>query len=66
MLSDKDAKSEDIDQHILKIRKLIETLKEQESSASQPERKEESKVPSAEAVDETANQAESSNAKDLY
>ena len=64
LLSDKDAKSEDIDQHILKIRKLIETLKEQESSASQPERKEESKVPSAEAVDETANQAESSNAKD--
>ncbi|WP_434364338.1 Ig-like domain-containing protein [Streptococcus sp. KHUD_015] len=64
LLSDKDAKSEDIEQHILKIRKLIETLKEQESSASQPERKEESKVPSAEAVDETANQAESSNAKD--
>ena len=64
LLSDKDAKSEDIDQHILKIRKLIETLKEQESSASQPEGKEESKVPSAEAVDETANQAESSNAKD--
>ena len=64
LLSDKDAKSEDIDQHILKIRKLIETLKEQESSASQPERKEESKMPSAEAVDETANQAESSNAKD--
>ena len=64
LLSDKDAKSEDIDQHILKIRKLIETLKEQESSASQPERKEESKVPSAEVVDETANQAESSNAKD--
>ena len=29
LLSDKDAKSEDIDQHILKIRKLIETLKEQ-------------------------------------
>ena len=64
LLSDKNAKAEDIDQHILKIRKLIETLKDQEGSASQPEGKEESKVPSAEAVDETANQAESSNAKD--
>ena len=63
LLSDKDAKSEDIDQHILKIRKLIETLKEQESSTSQPEGKEGSKTPSPESVEEPANHAESAKAQ---
>ena len=64
LLSDENARAENIDQHVLKIRKLIEALKGQEASTSQPERKEESKETSDEAIDEIANHAESSNAKD--
>ena len=63
LLSDKNAKAEDIDQHILKIRKLIETLKDQEGSTSQPEGKEGSKTPSPESVEEPANHAESAKAQ---
>jgi hypothetical protein len=65
LLSDENARAENIDQHVLKIRKLIETLKDQEASTSQPERKEESKETSDEAIYETANHAKSSNAKDV-
>ena len=63
LLSDENARAENIDQHALKIRKLIEALKDQEASTSQPERKEENKETSDEAIDETANHAKSSNAK---
>ena len=64
LLSDKNVKAEDIDQHILKIRKLIETLKDQEDSTSQPEGKEENKTPSPESVEKPANHAESTKAQD--
>lgn len=63
LLYDKNAKAEDIDQHILKIRKLIETLKDQEGSTSQPEGKEGSKTASPESVEEPANHAESAKAQ---